>query len=108
MTVTAFYNMIYNQSTLLCTFQLLETLPNLVFLKLDVSVRLWDLHLLTRIAQQTALSHLDFSLEDDPVAIGLPLAGPEGLKSISMQWDVCDLVHRHLYEFLRPSLGTLT
>lgn len=97
-------------------FRLLETLPNLSdlnFEDLTARVRLQDLHLFPKVAQRTALSHLSFSLEYGSVANGLPIAGPEGLKSISVEWHVSDGPDgpgsslSHLYEFLRPSLGTL-
>jgi hypothetical protein len=98
-------------------FQFLETLPNLSdldFKDLTVRVRLQDLHFFAIIAQQTALRHLSFSSEYGAVASGQPTAGPEGLESISVKWNVTDgqddpgAAMSHLYEILRPSLGTLT
>jgi hypothetical protein len=102
-------------------FQLLETLPNLsdlVFEDITARVRLQDLHFFASIAQQTALRSLTFSLEYGSAATSssAPTEGPEGLQFISIRWNVSDgkgtddagSSLRHLQEFLRPSLGTLT
>jgi hypothetical protein len=97
-------------------FQFLETLPklsNIVFDDLNVGVRLQDLYFFARIAEQTPLRHLSFSLECGSVASGQPIAGPKGLLSLFVKWCVTDgqdpgSAMSHLYEFLRPSLGTLT
>jgi hypothetical protein len=98
-------------------FQLLETLPglqDLVFADLGTCVRLQELHLFARIAQQTALQHLSFSIERESVANGPPVAGPRGLQFIAVKWMVRDAVGEpgssmgHLYKFLQPSLDTLT
>jgi hypothetical protein len=97
-------------------FQFLETLPKLseiVFDDSTVGVRLQDLHFFARIAEQTLLRHLSFSLEYGSVASGEPITGPEGLVSLSVRWYVTDgqdpgSAMSHLYEFLRPSLCTLT
>jgi hypothetical protein len=97
-------------------FQFLETLPKLsdiMFDVLTVGVRLQDLHCFARIAEQTPLRHLSFSLEYGSVASGQPIAGPKGLLSLCVNWCVTDgqdpgSAMSHLYEFLRPSLGTLT
>ena len=51
-------------------------------------------------------------MEKGSVANGEPIAGPEGLESITVTWCASDgLVPgssvSHLYKLLRPSLGTL-
>ena len=101
----------------LCVFLFLVTLPNLSTIAFDrftAMIRLQDLNLFTSIAQKTALRHISFSLKDRSVASGPRIAGPEGLESISIYWKVVDDPDSpgssmvHLYEFLRPSLGTLT
>jgi hypothetical protein len=97
-------------------FQFLETLPKLSDIVLDnltVRVRLQDIHFFTRIAEKTPLRHLSFSSEYGSVASGEPIAGPKGLMSLSVGWYAIDgqvpgSAMSHLYEFLRPSLGTLT
>ena len=102
-------------------FRLLETLPNLSdldFEDITARVRLQDLHFFASIARQTALRSLTFSLEYGSAATSssVPAVGPEGLQSISIKWNVSDgkgtddvgSSLRHLQEFLRPSLGTLT
>jgi hypothetical protein len=98
-------------------FRLLETLPNLTDLHLDeysASVRLPDVALLVQVAQHTSLRNLSFTVEHDSVAGSLPIIGPEGLNSLRIQWRVHDEPESlgkslaHLYEFLRPSLATLT
>jgi len=98
-------------------FRLLETLPNLTDLHLDdyrALVRLPDVALLVQVVQRTQLRNLSFTLEYDSVASGLPIIGPEGLNSLSIRWYVHDEPGSigksltHLYEFLRPSLMTLT
>jgi len=97
-------------------FQFLETLPKLsdiVFDDSTVGVQLQDLYFFARIAKQTPLRHLSFSSEYGSAASGEPIAGPEGLVSLSVRWYVTDgqdpgSAMSHLYEFLRPSLGTLT
>ena len=99
-----------------CIFPLLETFPNLaslVFFDLSTRVRLQDVHLFAKITQQTALSHLYFSLEGGLIADGPPISGPERLKSLSVEWNVSDgsepgSSQSHLHEFLRPSLDTFT
>jgi hypothetical protein len=97
--------------------QLLETLPKLsdiVIEDLTARVRLQDLHFFARIAQKTVLRHLSCSLEYESVANVQPIAGPEGLESISIKWHVTDGLDApgssasHLHAFLMPSLGTLT
>ncbi|KIM90817.1 hypothetical protein PILCRDRAFT_1065 [Piloderma croceum F 1598] len=97
-------------------FQFLETLPKLsdiVIHHWTVRVRLQDLHFFPKIAKQTSLRHLSFSSEYGSHANGQPVSGPEGLESLSVKWHVADgqdpgSAMSHLYEFLRPSLGTLT
>ena len=98
-------------------FQLLETLPglhDLIFADHRACVRLQELRLFARIAQQTALQHLSFSIEHESVANGPPVAGPRGLQFIAVEWMVRDAVGElgssmgHLYKFLQPSLDTLT
>ena len=108
--------MLWFETIPVCIFPLLETFPNLaslVFFDLSTRVRLQDVHLFAKIAQQTALSHLYFSLEGGLIADGPPISGPERLKSLSVEWNVSDgsepgSSQSHLHEFLRPSLGTLT
>ena len=60
------------------------------------------------------MRNLSFAVECDSVATSLPIIGPEGLNSLRIQWRVPDEPGNmgkslaHLYEFLRPSLATLT
>lgn len=98
-------------------FRLLQTLPNLDGLYLDkyrASVRLPDVALIVEVAQHTSLRNLSFTVERDAVASGLPIVGPEGLNYLYIEWRVHDEPGSigkslaHLYEFLRPSLATLT
>jgi len=97
-------------------FQFLETLPKLsdiMFDEFTVKVRLQDIHFFARIAEQTPLRHLSFSLEYGSVSSGQPIVGPKGLVSLCVNWRVTDgqdpgTAISHLSEFLRPSLGTLT
>src|SRR5882762_8173970 len=76
-------------------FQLLEILPglhDLIFADHRACVRLQELRLFARIAQQTALQHLSFSIEHESVANGPPVTGPRGLQLLqssgwfAMQW----------------------
>lgn len=99
-----------------CVFRSLETLPNLsaiVFENLTAHIRLQDLYQFVTIAQKIALRELSLTLLYESVATGPPTPGPEGLESIFIEWNVSDGPHEpgssmvHLYEFLRPSLGTL-
>jgi len=74
-------------------FQFLETLPKLSDIVVDdltVGVRLQDLQFFPRIAEQTPLHHLSFSLECGSVASGQPIAGPKGLVSLFVKWCVTD------------------
>ena len=97
-------------------FLFLETLPKLSDIVIDhwtVRVRLQDLCFFPKIAKQTSLRHLSFSSEYGSLANGQPVSGPEGLASLSVKWHVTDgqdlgSAMSHLYEFLRPSLDTLT
>ena len=101
----------------ICVFQTLETLPNLStlnFSELITPIRFHDLPLLLKIAQRTQLRHLSFGTVEGSVASGPRVAGPADLESASIEWHVSDDPQdpnssaAHLYEFLRPSIGTLS
>ena len=98
-------------------FQLLKALPNLCSLHLNedhASVQLPDLALLVEVAQHTLLRDLSFKVQLGVIASGPAVTGPECLNSLRIQWSVHDesgspgKLLAHLYEFLRPSLATLT
>jgi hypothetical protein len=98
-------------------FRLLEKLPNLSELHLDeyhAPVRLPDIALLVRVTEHTLLRHLSFTVKRGSIATGLPITGPGHLSSLCIQWRVHDRPGKsgeslaQLYEFIRPSLTTLT
>jgi hypothetical protein len=98
-------------------FQSLKTLPNLTiitFNEYSAPLQPQELHNIVTIAQKTALREVHFSLVYGSVVTGPPIAGPQGLESISVQWNVHDDPNdpgssmTHLTEFLRPSFCTLT
>jgi hypothetical protein len=92
-------------------------LPNLSDLILDkykAPIQLSDLALLVQVTQRTLLRHLSFTVECGSVTSGLPISGPGGLSTLCVSWGVHNEVGvrgkslSHLFEFLQPSLATLT
>ena len=98
-------------------FGLLEALPNLSDLDLDDAfVKVSDVARFAKVAKRTPLRNLSFAVEHNSVACGPTIIGPECLRSLCVEWRVHDSTYddepgksiKHLSEFIRPSLGTLT